>query len=326
MNIGVIGLGSMGKRRIRLTQEAFPELTLVGVDFREDRRQETEKLFEIKTADSLTEANKLFQLDAVFICASPVTHEVIILEALRESLHVFTEINLLNNYYDQAIELAAKQNKLLYISSTFLKRREIQYIREQVKSDAKLTYRYHVGQYLPDWHPWESYKDFFVADKKTNGCREIFAIELPWITQVFGDIISYELSSQKISSLEIDYPDSYTLILHHETGIVGSLNVNVVSRVAVRNLNIIGEETQIDWDGTPGGLNQWGEKQKQMVPIQLYGDYTSDDNYSRTIIEDAYLEEIKEFIKLLKSQTEKASYTFLDDKKIIDWINNFEEE
>ena len=35
-----------------------------------------------------------------------------------------------------------------------------------------------LGQYLPDWHPWESYKSFFVSNKKTNGCRELFAIEL----------------------------------------------------------------------------------------------------------------------------------------------------
>lgn len=326
MNIGVIGLGSMGKRRIKLTKEVFPEIELYGVDFRADRRNEVEKLFDIKTAESLLEANDLFHLDAVFICSSPITHGAIIAEALENDLNVFTEINLLNAYYDEVILLAQKKKKLLYISSTFLKRREIEYISEQINLDQKITYRYHVGQYLPDWHPWESYKDFFVADKKTNGCREIFAIELPWLISVFGDIIAYEVLAQKLSKLEIDYPDSYTLMLQHSTGIIGVLNVNIVSRVAVRELNIIGEDTQINWNGTPDGLLQWDNQEKKMVPIQLYDGYTNNKNYSRTIIEDAYLEEIKEFIGLLRNEIEKVSYSFEDDRKVIDWINRFEEE
>ena len=38
MKIVVIGLGSMGKRRIRLIKEMYPDYTVVGIDGREDRR------------------------------------------------------------------------------------------------------------------------------------------------------------------------------------------------------------------------------------------------------------------------------------------------
>ena len=44
MNILMIGLGSMGKRRIRLIQELFPEASVYGVDGREDRRDEVSSL------------------------------------------------------------------------------------------------------------------------------------------------------------------------------------------------------------------------------------------------------------------------------------------
>ena len=40
MNILIIGLGSMGKRRIRLIREMFPNYQIYGVDGREDRRKE----------------------------------------------------------------------------------------------------------------------------------------------------------------------------------------------------------------------------------------------------------------------------------------------
>lgn len=60
-------------------------------------------------------------------------------------------------------------------------------IEDKIKeTNDSLTYIYHVGQYLPDWHPWESYKDFFIGKKETNGCREIYAIQLPWILDAFG--------------------------------------------------------------------------------------------------------------------------------------------
>ena len=38
MNIVVVGLGSMGKRRMRLIRALYPEYALFGVDAREDRR------------------------------------------------------------------------------------------------------------------------------------------------------------------------------------------------------------------------------------------------------------------------------------------------
>ena len=37
-----------------------------------------------------------------------------------------------------------------------------------------------------------------------------------------------------------------------------------------------------------------------MTDIQLYDEVMHDNNYSHTIIEDAYLEEIKEFFTLLE--------------------------
>lgn len=324
MKIGVIGLGSMGKRRLRLLAEFFPEITLVGVDSRKDRQEEVENIFKIQTFESLQDAINKVEIEAVCICTSPISHESIILGALKKNLHVFTEINLLNHYYEEAIALAEEKKLHLYLSSTFLHRREIKLFEEAIKQDSKVTYRYHVGQYLPNWHPWESYKDFFVANKKTNGCREIFAIELPWLSKVFGEIESFEIQKQKLSSLEIDYPDNYVLMVNHTSGIVGTLNVNILSRVAKRDLDIIGEQTQISWDGSPDGLYQWDETVKEMVKKDLYAGYIDNKSYSKTIIEDAYLEEIKEYVSLLKGEITKTLYSFEKDQAIIELINQFE--
>ncbi len=52
MKILQIGLGSMGKRRIRNFQ-ALGLKDIVGFDFRNDRRDEAEKKYKIKTIDVL---------------------------------------------------------------------------------------------------------------------------------------------------------------------------------------------------------------------------------------------------------------------------------
>ena len=101
-------------------------------------------------------------------------------------------------------------------------------------------YTYHVGQYLPDWHPWESYKDFFVGNKETNGCREILAIEMPWIVHIFGEIESVIYSKSRITELDIEFEDVYMLIINHKNGTIGSLIVDVVACEPVRDLRIIG--------------------------------------------------------------------------------------
>lgn len=324
MNIAVVGLGSMGKRRIRLIQNNFNDITIVGIDKKSDRKEEIEGLFNIVTFSSLEEAATEMILTAVLICTSPITHEVIIKSALELKLHVFTEINLLNTYYDEVISKAKSDNLHLYLSSTFLHRKEIQYINQKVASDQNVTYRYHVGQYLPDWHPWESYKNFFVANKKTNGTRELFAIELPWIVHTFGKIKNVTTLKNKISQLEIDYPDAYSVLIEHETGIVGTLNIDIVSRVAKRDLDIIGENTQIEWTGTPNSLKEWSNEKSEMVAVTLYEAYEKDSNYADNIIEDAYLEEIKEFIQILKGERIEGLYSFEKDQEIIDWIDRIE--
>ncbi|WP_270653442.1 Gfo/Idh/MocA family protein [Enterococcus avium] len=323
MRIGIVGLGSMGKRRLRLIQNNFNNISICGVDTDSLRQQEVEESFEISTYSNLETAKTVFNIDTVFVCTSPMSHEAIITEALNLECDVFTEINLLNNYYSTVRKLAKSKKRIIYLSSTFLKRKEIQYIQSKVKNSSEVSYRYHVGQYLPDWHPWENYKDFFVANKKTNGCREILAIELPWLINTFGTVEKFSVTSRKISTLDIDYPDSYNLLLEHENGTVGTLTVDIVSRMAKRELQVIGEEILLEWGGNPDSLFSWDINDSMMKKIELYDKIDHDDNYSHSIIEDAYLEEIKEFFNVVNENI-VPEYSLQQDDYTINLINEIE--
>jgi len=323
MNVLVVGLGSMGKRRIRLMQEMYPEYVIYGVDGREDRRNDALEQLGIKCVDSICAAKEMYDIDVAFVCTSPLSHNVIIKECLNNGWHVFTELNLVEDGYEENIALAKKMDRKLFLSSTFFYREEISYIRSKVDKNTKWNYVYHIGQYLPDWHPWENYNDFFVGDSRTNGCREIMAIELPWLTKTFGKIVEYHVISDKMTELNIAYNDNYLLQLTHENGNKGALIVDVVSPVAVRRLEAYGEQKYLQWSGTPESLMEYDKEADQLLPVKLKEKEEHKEGYRAFVVENAYKNEIAEFFQVV-SENIDPQYGFEQDLEILHLIDKLE--
>jgi len=321
----VIGLGSMGRRRIRLLGAVDPSVEIVGIDTQKGRRLQAESELKIETAGSIGEAiTKSGRVDISFISTPPLSHASIIEECLNNGSHVFTEMNLTDNGYDRNIAKANAKEKVLFLSSTFLYRKEVDFIKSRVSSASKpLTYNYHSGQYLPDWHPWESYKDFFIWNKETNGCREIMAIEFPWLIDVFGPIVDLHTMHGRQSALDIDFPDNYQIMFEHGSGHKGMVSIDVVSRKAVRNFELSGEELYLTWDGTPAGLYGFNLDTKEAEKIKLYGSVEKRTDYASSIIEDAYRYEIEDFLNAVMGLG-KPKYSFEQDKIVLGLINEIE--
>lgn len=320
MNVIVIGLGSMGKRRIRLILEMYPETTIYGVDERNDRRKEAEDLFGIKSLESVEAMDR--EIDCAFVCTSPLSHAAVIRECLTRKWHTFTELNLVADGYDENMELAKKNGCHLFLSSTFLYREEVRYIQAQIKKGENWNYMYHIGQYLPSWHPWESYQDFFVGDERTNGCREIFAIELPWLTETFGDVKEIHAVSDKMSGLHLSYDDNFAVQLVHENGCKGLLAVDVVSPYAVRRFEAYTEGKYMTWNGTPDSLAKYDAQAKKLLPVELFEETEHKEGYANFVTENAYKNEINEFFALLRKGGGKMQiYGFEQDKKILELID-----
>lgn len=324
MKIIVVGLGSMGKRRIKLLQRCDTVDMIIGVDSREDRRVETQNLFRIHTYEDINSALRAHSdIDSSFVCTSPLTHSSIISTLLNNNLNVFTEINLVKDGYQENIQLANSKNLTLFLSSTFMYREEVKYIRKQVAGNDKLNYIYHIGQYLPDWHPWENYKDFFVEDKRTNGCREILAIELPWILETFGDVKKLNILSDKMSQLSIEYNDNFMIQILHNNGNKGTLVVDVVSPKPVRNLEVYGENVYYSWNGSPSSLVEFNSHKRIVEQVKLLEVPEHMDGYGSFITENAYLNEIQEFIEVVNNKLEPL-YSFEKDFNVLNLIDTIE--
>ena len=103
----------MGKRRIRLLRHIsyVDRQHLYGVDNNDNRREEVGKEYGIKTYKTIDEALIENNIDAAIISTSPLSHAEIITKCLENNLHVFSEINLVNDGYEKNMQLAREHEK-----------------------------------------------------------------------------------------------------------------------------------------------------------------------------------------------------------------------
>ena len=77
MQLLIVGLGSMGKRRARLLRGIAPDAVLCGVDANAARRAEAEGLG-IPAYDSIGAAVAARAFDAALVCTAPLSHAAVI--------------------------------------------------------------------------------------------------------------------------------------------------------------------------------------------------------------------------------------------------------
>lgn len=316
----IIGYGSMGKRRIRLLQKLMPDVSIMCVDSNKERVKQAIQDGH-KAYESLDEAVALSP-DSAFVCAAPGRHADIILRLIDERIPVFTELNLTADKYDEIKEKANRNNVTVFVSSTMLYKRQMRFFKEKMLEQKKpVSYIYHVGQYMPDWHPWENYKDSFFSKKNTNAVREIMTIQFPWIIDTFGRIKRIDAINQNCTSLDICFPDTVIMNVEHENGNIGSVVIDVTSRKSTTNLEIIGEDIHITWGGHNDDLYDFDVKSKEMKHVILYEMEEHVDGYADNIVEEPYEEEIREFLEVIEGKQnrygiDEDAYTL----KIIDMI------
>ncbi len=322
-NFLLIGFGSMGKRRARLLAQIDSSITITVIDSNEERQRQATQLGHT-LCTGLDEAVSTGGFDAAFICAAPLSHPDITEKLLNGKISVFSELNLNADRYPELMQLAKDNGVVWFNSNTMLYRREIKKIAQCRKEfGAKVSYSYHIGQYLPDWHPWESYKNFFVGDRRTSGIREIFAIEFAWLTDVFGDVQDIAVNKRRVSDLEIEYDDTVFTMLTHKDGTIGVLIADIVSPKAVRTLEVFGEGLHLFWEGSPTTLFKYDTTTKEKVNLSLYETATRLEGYSDNIVEEAYTEELLNFLAVLSGK-EKPAYSYEHNLKVLNLIEEIE--
>lgn len=322
-NILVVGLGSMGQRRIRLLRKHFPDVAIAGVDSREERRDRARSEWGIEVFGDLDAGFAGFSPDGVVVSTSPRSHGEIVCRCLSQGLHTFSEIDLMDLMYPSITSLSESGDLVAFLSSTFLYRDEIRWIlANREKVGKKGFYSYHVGQYLPDWHPWESHRDFFVDDVDTNGIRELLCVELPWLVRCFGKVVEFKVDWNTVSDLGLDYPDVCHCLFRHEGGFSGALTVDLVSRKPCRELSLSGERSTIRWDGVRDSLRLISPEGTEMPFVGERDEVQS--GYAVFISELPYLKELEAFFKAVEGDRSLVEFSYRDNLEVLALVDRLE--
>ena len=318
----IIGLGSMGKRRIR-NLFANGEHTIVGFDIRPGRNEEAKTKYGVKVIDSFNEVNP-DNFDAVIISTSPEAHGDYIRFALKNKKHFFVEHPVSSDGYDDIFK-----NKNLDIvkapSCTPRHSPAIKAIRKILDSGRIgkiLAFQHHMGQYLPDWHPWEDYRQVYFSKKETSACREMLPFELIGINYLMQSKVT-EISGTiaKISDLDMDADDIILATAKYENGIRGSLIIDVVSRKPIVVLRIIGSEGVLEWDKYGLTIKVYDIKSDKTENIDLPKGH-AEPNYVNP--EEPYNDEIKAFLGAMRGENEYP-HTFADNHQLLETLYALEE-
>ena len=318
MKFLIVGLGSMGKRRVRnLKRLGFSDI--VGFDPREDRRTEAADKYGIKTVGDWAKA-EILPVDAWIISTPPDTHLDYGFKAIARNIHFFTEANVTDPRAPQMIAALNKSGTVGAPSCTmryYPGPKKVAYLLAGKVIGTPLMFTYHTGQYLPDWHPWESYKDFYVSKRDTGACREIVPFELSWLVNLFGNVEILTALRDKVSDLDCDIDDVYQLLMRFKSGLSAHLVVDVVSRPAFRVFRLCGSKGSIEWDHSANNVRLWTPTDKpnayHLETIDL-GAGTVEKDYIHA--EEPYVEEMADFVVACRGE-KPWPYSYEDDEVVL---------
>ena len=170
IKILIVGAGSIGKRHIRnLKKIGILSSNLLAVDKRKDRLDEVKKLDVKKCFFSLKSALRE-SFDAAVICSPTSMHINQCILLAKQKKHLLIEKPLSHNLKDlNILEKILKKNKLTSMIAYIFRFHPGVILAKKILNEKKigksLYFRGEFSEFLPDWHPYENYRKFYMAKK-----------------------------------------------------------------------------------------------------------------------------------------------------------------
>jgi predicted dehydrogenase len=290
----VAGCGSIGQRHMK-NLRALGAGEILGCELRADRRAEVKARLGIDILGSLEEAWG-WEPYAIVIAAPTALHMALATEAAQRGVHLFIEKPLASSWdgVERLMELS-RRNKLVTLVGCNMRfhpgLKTVKRLLVERAIGRIIAARVEVGQYLPDWHPWEDYRRTYSARADLGGGVILDAIhEIDYSRWLLGEVVGVFCLAAKISRLEIDTEDTAALLLRFEDGAVGEIHLDYIQRAYSRSCHIIGEEGTIHWDYVAGEVRWYSAHTKDWQIFRIPVDWE---------VNNMYLDEMQHFINCL---------------------------
>ena len=293
----VVGCGSIGRRHARNLKSLGVE-QLGFCDTSVETLQQCHEELPGETFSDYGEALKKFGPDVVLICTPPVFHVQEALAALRTRAHVFIEKPLSHESsgIQALIAEARRRDRNVQIGYNMRFHPGLQILKDLIDSGkigSVLWLSAEVGQYLPDWRPWQNYRESYSARHELGGGIILDGShELDYICWLLGRPTEVTCRAEHLSSLDVDVEDSAWIYLSFPERRRAELHLDFVQRAYTRTCKVVGETGTALWDFSVQEVRWFSAEQGTWNSIP----YVFEAN-------DMYVAEMVHFLESLGSRT-----------------------
>ncbi|HJS17868.1 MAG TPA: Gfo/Idh/MocA family oxidoreductase [Anaerolineales bacterium] len=268
----IAGLGSIGRRHFR-NLIALGETDIVLLRTRKATLPDDELAgFPIET--DIHEALEKYRPDAVIVANPTAMHLDVAIPAVQAGCHILLEKPVSHSLerLDILQEAAQKSGSKILVGFQFRYHPTLNKARELIQAGVLgqvLTVHAHWGEYLPQWHPWEDYRQSYAARAELGGGVIVTLTHpLDYLRYLLGEVESLWSFNGHISPLEIDVEDVAEIGMKFANGAVGGVHVNYFQRPPVHRLEIVGTNGTLRWDNADGTLHLY----KMPAPFGSWSD------------------------------------------------------
>lgn len=300
MRFGIVGQGSMGKRRVRcLLANQVPAEQITVFDTRPDRLQEAHEKYGVNTTTDFAALLQQPALQAILVSVPGFLHMSYCLAAARAGKHWFCEVPLAINLEglaelkkltrEQGLVGAPGCQVLFHPLGRALKDWSTSPLGGPI-----LAASYACGMYLPEWHPAEDYRKFYASNKTLGGGNlDVLAQELVWICGIINrPIQAVTCRATKTSSLELapGTPDQQAIVIEFSAGPALSVHLDLVDRTHERLIRFATADSTLKWSTLEPCLQQYDAAAKVWTRLPQPDGF----NY-----ETCYTAEVGQFLRCL---------------------------
>lgn len=258
MKFIIAGLGSIGRRHFR-NLIALGEKDIVLLRTRKATLPDDE-LAGYPVETDLADALKKHKPDAVIVANPTSLHLDVAIPAAEAGCHILLEKPVSDSLdrLDVLQKAAAQSGSKILVGFQFRYHPTLNKARELLQAGALgkvLTVHAHWGEYLPQWHPWEDYRQSYAARADLGGGVIVTLTHpLDYLRFLLGDVESLWSFNGHISSLELDVEDAAEIGLKFTNGAIGGVHLNYVQRPPAHRLEIVGTKGTLRWENADGML------------------------------------------------------------------------